>query len=944
MGAPLLATKLYVPRLRRNVVARPRLLDRLDLALHRRLTLVSAPAGFGKTTLLSEWLMRRRRPVSGGDGQPSVAWLSFDAEDNELRRFLSYLTAALATVAPQAVEETRNLLRVPRLPPAESVLTVLINGLCALPTDLVLVLDDYHVIEDKAIHNALTFLLDNLPPPVHLIISTRADPPLPLSRWRSRGMMVEIHADGLRFTQQESTAYLNEVMDLNLVPEDVTALNHRTEGWIVGLQMAALALQGKGLPQDATAFVQAFSGTHHFILDYLVEEVLAQQPEEVQTFLLRTSILGRLTGPLCDAVRFGKAETPGTDGADAVRFDKAETPSTDGADAVRFDKAETDTGTDDGQAMLEALDTANLFLVPLDDERRWYRYHHLFAEVLRARLQRAAGKEGLAPLHTRAAVWFEAHGWVGQAFKHAVAAQDLERAGRLIEENWLRMGHAGEMNTVLGWLESMPDEVVRARPMLSGAYAWVLWLTGHMDATEPYLDAADVAWEREEAAGTLDPDHVRWRAGGPALRTALARHRGHLDEAIHFARQTMDLAVEDDALLQSYGHLGLAHTYRELGDYGRSLSAYVEGMPRARAAGNIAAANIAVFYLSRVLQLQGHLQRAAETVREALQFAEARGLEQSPACGILHTALANLLCERSELQGAEEHALRGLEMARLGGHHELLRNGGIVLARLRLAQGDPAGALDAIREAEQATPRAEMPLASAELAAHKARIRLAQGDLAAAGRWAEGAAQRPGQDRGYTRQIEAVTLARVLLARGRLGQALDQLAACQRAAEESGGQGWAVEIGILRALAQEARGNRADALADLESALVHAEPEGIMQVFLDEGVPMAALLRRGASLGIAPAHIDRLLDAHVKAAPQAEPLAVPSPSLLVEPLTEREGEVLRLMAAGLSNREIADELVLAMGTVKAHLHNIYGKLGVRSRVQAAARARELQLL
>jgi LuxR family maltose regulon positive regulatory protein len=773
-------------------------------------------------------------------------------------------------------------------------------------------LDDYHTIEDRAIHNALTFLLDNRPPPVHLIISTRADPPLPLSRWRSRGMMVQIHADCLRFTQQESAAYLNDVMDLNLVPEDVTALNHRTEGWIVGLQMAALALQGKGLPQEATAFVQAFSGTHHFILDYLVGEVLAQQPEEVQTFLLRTSILGRLTGPLCDAVRFGKGET--------------------------------DTGTADGQAMLEALDTANLFLVPLDDERRWYRYHHLFAEVLRARLQRAAGKEWLAPLHTRAAVWFEGHGWVGQAFRHAVAAQDLERAGRLIEENWLRMGHAGEMNTVLGWLESMPDEVVRARPMLSGAYAWVLWLTGHMDAAEPYLDAADVAWERDEAAGTLDQNHIRWRAGGPALRTALARHRGHLDEAIHFARQTMDLAVPDDALLQSYGHLGLAHTYRELGDYGRSLSAYFEGMPLARAAGNIAAANIAVFYLSRVLQLQGHLHRAAETVREALQFAKARGLEKSPACGILHTALANLLCEWSELQGAEDHALRGLEMARLGGHHELLRNGGIVLARLRLAQGDPAGALNAIREAEQAIPRAEMPLASAELAACKARIRLAQGDLAAAGRWAEGAALRPGQDRGYTRQIEAVTLARVLLARGRLGQALDQLAACQRAAEESGGQGWAVELGILRALAQEARGNRADAVADLESALVHAEPEGIMQVFLDEGAPMAALLRRGASLGIAPAHVDRLLDAHEKAASRAEPLTVPSPSPLVEPLTEREGEVLRLIAAGLSNREVADELVLALGTVKAHLHNIYGKLGVRSRVQAAARARELQLL
>ncbi len=904
MVTPLLATKLYIPQLRRDFVPRSRLVERLNEGLHRRLALVSAPAGFGKTTLLSEWLVTRDRWMTADHSRPSAAWLSLDAEDNELRRFLSYLLAALATIDPETGQAAGNLLRLPQLPPAETVLTTLINELCSLPGDLVLVLEDYHTIEDGAIHNALTFLLDNLPPQAHVVISTRADPPLPLSRWRSRGMMIEIRADDLRFTRQESTAYFNDVMNLPLVPEDVTALNQRTEGWIVGLQMAALALQGKNQQQDASAFVQAFSGSHHYILDYLVEEVLAHQPDQVKTFLQQTSILSRLTGSLCDAV----------------------------------------TGEEDGQATLETLDTANLFLVPLDDERRWYRYHHLFAEVLRARLQRIAEKQGLALLHTRAAEWYEEHGEVPEAFKHAATAQDYERAARLVEENWLRMGHAGQMNTVLRWLQSMPDEVIRARPMLSGAYAWVLWLTGHMEAVETYLDAAGDAWARQAAEGTMDPAHVRWQAGGPALKIQLARHRGQLEESIQFARETLSLAAEDDALLCSYGHLGLASAYRELGDYEQSLAAYVEGIPLARAAGNIASANIAAFYLCRVLQLQGHLHRAADAIREALQFTEANGMAESPASAILYVAMANLLCEWHQLPQAQEHLLLGRNLTRLGGHHEHVRNSGIVLARLRSALGDLAGALAAIQDAEEATVKAEMPLASAELAAYKARIWIAQGDLTAAARWAEGAAQRPGQDRGYTRQIESVTIARVLFAQGKLEQALSQLAACQQAAEESGGLGWAIEIGILKALVQDALDRRADALVTLECALAQAEPEGYVQVFLDEGEPMAALLRQAAPPNVSRAYIDRLLDTLDRAAPKQELADAPSPSPLIEPLTEREMEVLRLMATGLSNRDIADRLVLAMGTVKAHLHNIYGKLGVRSRVQAAARARELQLL
>jgi LuxR family maltose regulon positive regulatory protein len=904
MRTPLLATKFFAPPVRRDLVPRPRLLERLNEGLDRRLVLVSAPAGFGKTTLLSEWLRTRPQWVTAENHPPGVAWLSLDTEDNELTRFLGYLIAALEPIAPEVGQSVGNLLRLPQLPPTEMILTTLINELCSLSTDLVLILEDYHTIETGAIHRALTFLLDNLPPQVHLVISTRADPPLPLSRWRSRGMLVEIHADHLRFTSQECVAYLNDTMDLNLIPGDITALNRRTEGWIVGLQLAALALRSKRAQQDISAFVQAFSGSHQYVLDYLVEEVLAHQDKVVQTFLLQTSILSRLTGPLCDAV----------------------------------------VGRDDGQEMLEALDTANLFLVPLDDERRWYRYHHLFAEVLRVRLRRAAGKEILAPLHRRAGEWYEDHGEIPEAFRHAIAADDFETAARLIEENWLRMGHAGEMNTILRWLESIPEAVIRARPMLAGAYAWVLWLTGHMDAVEPYLDAAGEAWERQAAAGTFDPEHARWQAGGPALRTNLARHRGQLEEAIHYAHQTLAMASPDDALLCSYGHLGLAHAYRELGDYEQSLSAYVTGMPLARAAGNIAAANIAAFYLCRVLQLQGHLHQAAEAVREALQFTETLGMGRSPASAILHIALANLLCEWNQIQEAQDRLHLGQELAKLGGHHELLRNAGIASARLRWVQGDSDGALAAIQEAERATAKDGMPLASAELAAYKAKVWLAQGNVAAAARWAEQAAHRPGQDRGYTRQIEGVIRARVLLAHGWMEQAVGQLAACQQAAEQSGGLGWAVEIAILSALVHDALGQRADALVDLQRALAQAEPEGYVQVFLEEGEPLAALLRQAASLGSARAYARQLLGAMDGMASKHQPTAALTPSPLVEPLTERELEVLRLMAAGLSNREIADELVLALGTVKAHLHNVYGKLGVRRRTEAAARARELRLL
>jgi LuxR family maltose regulon positive regulatory protein len=774
---------------------------------------------------------------------------------------------------------------------------MVINEVAAIPGRLVLVLDDYHLITNRTIHEGLAFLLEQMPPGLHLVIASRVDPPLPLHLLRGRRQLVELHAADLRFTADEAAAFLNEVMGLGLSADKVAALARRTEGWITGLQLAALSMAGR---DDVAGFVSAFAGSHRYVLDYLAEEVLHRQPPAVQTFLLQTSILERLTAPLCEAV----------------------------------------TGQAGGHETLEKLERGNLFVVPLDDERRWYRYHHLFAEVLRAFLQRSAGAEGLAGLHRRAAGWYEAQGLADDAFKHAMAARDLEGAARIIDENWVQVGHAGEMNTVLGWLASMPQEVVREQPALSMAYAWALWLTGQMDAVEPHLDAADERWAQQAAADGADPNWNLWRAGIVALRTQLARNRGQLAEAMGFARETLALAAPGDALLQSYGHLGLAHASRELGDYDQALPGYAQGMALMRVAGNLAAASLAAFYLCRLLQIQGRQSQATEVVAEALAFMEARGMADSPACGLLYVASAGLLCERHELAEAGTQLQRGLDLGRLGGHHDFVRNALIAMARLRLARGDPSGALAAMEEAEGVTPAAEMPLVGAEVAAHKARVWIAQGRLAEAARWAAETAGRRGQDNGYTRRVEATTRARVLLAGGDLGQALDLLAACREKAQAGGSRGWLVEIEILRALVLEGQGQRAEALAALGRALAEAEAQGAVQVFVDEGAPMAGLLAAllAARPGELMAYTRRLL-ATLGGADQDQ-----AASPLMEPLTAREREVLALMAAGLSNRQICEALVISIGTVKAHLHNIYGKLGVQNRTEAAARARELEIL
>ncbi|MBI2955434.1 MAG: helix-turn-helix transcriptional regulator [Chloroflexi bacterium] len=905
----LIGTKLHVPSARRVLVPRPRLIERLNEALAARLILTSGPAGFGKTTLLSAWL---------SESGHSSAWVSLDANDNDTARFLKYVIAALQRVCPGCGETTRVMLQSPQLPPLEAMLTALVNDLCSHPGQLILVLDDYHVINEAAVHNIVTFLLDHLPAHVHLVISTRADPPLRLSRLRSRGQLAEIRVDGLRFSTDEALTFLGEVMGIDVSVDEAASLQARTEGWIAGLQMTALAMRGR---QDISSFIRTFTGSHRYVLDFLLEEVLNVEPESVQAFLLQTSILERLTGPLCDAL----------------------------------------TGQTDGWGMLERLESENLFVVPLDEERRWYRYHHLFAEVLRNQLVRSQLAH-VRTLHIRASDWYEREGLVDQAFQHALAAKEYARCSRLVQSHWRQMAHDGELNVVVRWLDELPEDIVRASPHLSSAYGWTLVLLGRVAEVVTRLQDAIRALAEQTTAEGAAADHTAQgevAAEVAALGSFLARGRGDLQNAISLAEQALNLKSDIDVLVKGASYYSLASAYREVGEVEKALQAYDQAASFCWAGRNSIGANTATFYKAKIQQMYGHLRQAADTCRKALQFVEERGISNLPATGMIHVALADVLREWNQLDEAELHLTQGIELGKRGGFLEVLKNGGIVLARMKHARGDQRGALQVIEEAETLARKAGVLLAIAELAAHRARALVEQGDLAEAFRWAEDVASRPGQDCGYTRELEATTLARVLIAQGKVDEAIAHLDSSLAVADAQGREGSAVEILIIRALALHAQDKMEPAQRDLERALTLAQTERFVRVFLDEGARLDILLksvikRARCSPEIA-SYVNMLLEvpdaATGRDAPDIQmiPPGIQGPAsstsgALVEQLTERELDVLRLMARGLSNRKIAEELIIAVGTVKTHIHNICGKLGAQNRVQSIARARERHLL
>ena len=854
---------------------RPRLGELLAEGMNRKLTLVSAPAGFGKTTLLSEWRM-----IHLGSEYP-LAWVSLEEADNDPSRFLSYLVATLQTIEAGIGDSVLASLRSPQPPPVESVLAALINDIAAVPEEFALVLDDYHVIEAQPIQGAIAFLLEHMSPQMHLVIASRTDPPLPLARLRARGQMTELRAADLRFTPEEAGAFLTDVMALDLSTRDVEALERHTEGWIAGLQLAALSMRGR---EDSSSFIEAFTGSNRYVLDYLVDDVLARQPEPVTSFLLKTSILDRLSGELCDAV----AESHG------------------------------------GQEMLETLDKENLFVVPLDEEGHWYRYHHLFAEVLRHLLRRS--QPNLVPeLHRRASRWYEQNGLLDEAIKHALAAQDFEGAARLVEGGAGEILARGEVSLLVGWVEALPEELMRSRPGLCIPYAWALFLTGRLeDAEERARDA-----ERAANTGALSAEVT-------ALRANLVRARGDVPGSIELAREARKLLPEDDFALRGAISFNLGGAYWVTGDLEAAKEAFAEASAASRRAGNTYVALLSMRARAEIEKMCGHLGRAADLYHEALQSAEA---SPSPAAGLAHVGMGELLYEWNDLDGAVHHLTQGIDLGNRSGSFDILFPGRAALALVRQAMGDTQGALEVIQEGERAVRTINLPpYMLDQQAAFGARVRLAQGAVATAARLLEERAIGADDAVNIQNELEHLVLARVLLARDEVHAALDLLERLRSAAETTGRMGSKIKVLVLQALTYKARDDESRALATLGRALELAEPEGYVRTFLDEGAPMADLLRSALTKAISPGYASRLLGAFGSSAERLPAGA------LSEPLSERELEVLRLIASGMSNAEISRALFVSLATVKKHINNIYRKLDTHSRTSALARARELNLL
>ena len=907
----MLETKFYLPQSRPGAVPRPRLVDVLDRGTSATLTLVSAPAGFGKTTLLAQWLERR---AHRDPGRPSVAWLSLDAGDNEPGTYWSYVVTALRMVSPQVGVEELALLRAAEPPPIYRLLTTLLNDLGALSADVVLVLDDYHVIESREVHEAMAFLLDHAPPRLRLVISSRADPAVPLARLRARGELVEVRVTDLRFTSEEAASYFNVAMGLDLTTAEVSTLGERTEGWIAALQLAALSIHGR---DDVPGFIESFTGDDRYIVDYLVEEVLQRQPAHINTFLLQTSILDRLTGALCDAV----------------------------------------TGQGGGKATLEALDRANLFLVPLDDQRRWYRYQHLFADVLRARL-RDQQPDPVRALHQRASGWHEEHGERAEAIRHALVAADFEWAAELLEREFPASRRDRREGALLSWLEQLPDQVVRSRPVLSVVHAGTLLATGTVEGVgQRLLDAerwlsAGVGEGRAEMV-VVDEEEFRRLPGWVAIyRAAQALLLGDASATADHAQRALNLLDEADqfAIAAASALLGLASWWQ--GNLDAAHQAYATCSAAFLQAGHLSDVLACAITMGDIRVTQGRLREALSTYEQVLALTGQDKARRKPVLrgtADMYVGMSEVHRERNELEAAKQCLRSSHE---LGEHTGLPQNRyrwRVAMARVHEAEGDLDAALASLDQAER-TYVGDFAPEVRPVSALKARVWVRQGRLNDAFAWAQQRGLSVDNELSYLREFEHLTFARILTARFASDRAEQDLADAARilerllgAADEGGRTGSVLEVLVLQALAAQLRGDTASALATLHRALELAAPEGYVRFFLYEGPAMMALLRAAADHGLAPAYVSRLLGAGPDER-QLERRTPTSRGPLVEPLSERERDVLRLLATDLGGPDIARELVVSLSTVRTHTRSIYAKLGVTSRRAAVRRAGELDLL
>lgn len=908
----MLITKIAAPPTRLNLVARSRLYQRLDAALVARLTLVVAPPGWGKTTLLTGWLGDR-----GPQGRiGTIAWVALDERDNDPARFWSYVLGAIDQAYPGVGEHSLAMLRSPTPPPLEVIVGALVQDLATLPrtTLAILVLDDYHAITRDAIHASMTLLLEHQPPQFHLIIAGRNDPPLPLPRLRARDQLVEIRLADLRFTTAEATHFFQETMGMPITSAEVAMIEERTEGWIAAIHLAALWLRNAG---DFAALPRSFTGGHRFIVDYLADEVFRRLPSEVQGFLLRTSVLNQLCGALCDAVLDVRAG---------------------------------------GAGMLDELERMNLFILPLDDERRWYRYHRLFGEFLRARLEREY--PGLAnELHQRAAGWYAAHGLTVEAVAHALERSDMTQAVDFIEQ-WARpLLLRGEVGTVNTWLATLPPALVAERPQLCVLSGWALTLTGNFDQVEAKLHLAEAVMAHN-AQAYLPFDMRNFVSEVAAVRATVAGMRRDTQQSIRFARQALELLPEDSLLVRAIVSLMLGNSALLDGEIGLAKQALEQAVATTRGRDMLLIHLFALRQLGELYLHCGHLHLAERTFQQALATAAIyypreglRAGKPIPVAGTAYVGLGMVAYERNQLDAAVRFLSDGLELGRQGANIEIILMGAIYLARVQQAQGHPADAEATLNEAIRAARATHVPRLVDWLYAEQAHLWVMQGRLAEALAWSEatdsaGLPYRLADTPTFLREIDYLALVKIAIVKGEAAAALPLLAQMMQLAVTQGRHGNQLALLLNEAWAFYTLGRSSEALASLGHALAIAAPEGYLRTFVDMGQPISTLLDLAIRRGIAPDYARSILA--TCAAPTVTSAPTPTirtpETILTDPLSEREIEVLRLVATGLSNQQIADRLVVGLSTVKKHINNIYTKLQVNSRTQAVVRARALGLV
>ncbi len=893
--------------------------EKLNTGLRRKLTLISAPAGFGKTTLVSSWINQK-----GNGGEQKVAWVSLDARDNEPAQFWHYVVAALQTIDAALGETVQATLESPQLPPLEALVTVLLNDLAKFRPDngqmlpLLLVLDDYHLIATEAIHYSLNFLIDHLPPSLHLVITTRSDPPLHLSHRRGRSEITQIRASDLSFSKDEVVQFFNSLMGLNLSGADIAALESRTEGWIAGLQLAALSLQDQ---PDRHTFVADFAGNDRYIADYLVDEVLHHQPAHVQTFLLQTSILDQLCAPLCNAV----------------------------------------TGQNQSQTILTQLERDNLFLTPLDNRREWYRYHQLFADLLRQRLSESSDATNITQLHQKAYRWHEDRGEIIAAVNHALLTGDHQNVAELVEQHASEIFSQGKLNSLSEWVQALPDDLVTTRPKLCMIYGWAILSLGQFKEVEQCMQTIEngVGAKAETIATasfqTLAPEVRGALIEVTVIRSVIAITQFNISRTLELSQQVLPYLKEnsqshlfnDSPALRPVVAFNLGLAYEFSGEGGAAVNALTEAVTLSREQENIHILPIAMSHLGLLQMLQGHLHQAQKTYQQALQLATEVTGRASPLAGIAEIGLGNLFYEWNDLTRAQRHFNAGIALAKRWNHAESLLAGYTGLARLKQAQGDGAGALTLLQELADMLQQFKAQLLLPAVDSCRAGLWVAQGNLDAAGRWLQTSGLAVDGDLSYLQENDYLTLVRLLIAQERWDEAEGLIARLLDFVETGERWGRVIALLILQTLVFNGQSKSTQAQVTLSRTLILAESEGYVRLFVDEGPLMAQLLYQATTNDINSGYVNQLLRAFDTREPEderAEALESSSGSKLVEPLSDREIEVLICIAEGLSNREVAQKLTISVTTIKSHTRNIYGKLDVNSRTQAVAQARAWGIL